>query len=171
MAHNPKLLRLSIFLLICAAGISALLFCGCAAMNSPKAGSVNQNITVAIADAGTVANQAEQMYQAKQIPQTETVRNAINDLGAAYNEARSAYLVLLTAESVAQGTQNQQLIACAPSRSSTTKGPGSCDDYTQKAAAAQTQLNVSQAALNEKVSAMVNKTNVVKAITQKSSDW
>jgi ABC-type Na+ efflux pump permease subunit len=161
------LLRLSVLFLGCAVVLVALLFCGCAAMHSAKAGSVNQNITVAIADAGTVANQAEQMYQTKQIPQTDAVRNSINGLGAAYNESKAAYLVLLTAEAVYQGTQNQQIMACTPTGDgkSITSGPGSCADATQKANSAKAQLDSSQSALNGKVSTMVSKTSAVKTIT------
>lgn len=164
---SKVLLRLSVLFLGCALGLSALLFCGCGAMKPPKPGSVNQNITVAIADAGTVANQAELMYQAKQIPQTDAVRTAINDLGAAYNEARAAYLVLLTAETVYQATQNQQLIACTPTGDgkAPASGPASCSDAAQKAASAKTQLDSAQTALNGKVSAMVTQTSAVKAIT------
>jgi hypothetical protein len=87
---------------------------GCAALH-PTAGTVNQDITQAIAGAGAAANTAEQEYTAGTITQTAANANAINVLGAAYNDARAAYLVYLNAVSL-------EAAACQPATTTAADG-------------------------------------------------
>jgi hypothetical protein len=139
------------------------LLSGCAAKT---AATVNRDITEVIAGAGGAANQAEQEYQSGKIAQTTTARKAINDLGEAYNQARTAYLTVLTAESVYQGALQTQLSACAPASSGNTAPSTVCSTATTNANSAAAQLQADQAALNAKVSNLANQTQSVQAITK-----
>ena len=163
----------TVLVVIVLVGIDFVMF-GCAAMKSPTAASVNQSITTAIADAGTVATQAEQEYQAGQLPQTAAIRTAINDLGTAYNDAKSAYILELQATAAYQGAQMQQITACAPpapAGSAPTPAAGQtpspeCQTLTVAANARKVAADNAQAQLSEKVSAMVTKTSAVKALAK-----
>lgn len=153
---------------------------GCAARSAkaPTTASINQTITTAIADAGAVANQAEQEYQAGQLPQTAVVRTAINDLGTAYNDAKAAYVVELQATAAYEDGQMQQIAACAPAQSGLAPTPvaatapstpstapsAKCQSLTVTANARKVAADNAQTQLNQKVSALTAKTSAVKAI-------
>lgn len=145
--------------------VFALVFAGCAA-RSVTAGQANQTVTMVIADAGTVAIQAEQDYQSGKIPQTSATRTAINDLGAAYNDAKTVYMALLNAEANYTGNQLAQVTACQPA--STQGGlvpdPAKCTAATQLATAAKTRVDTAQANLTTSLTALSTKTAAVKAI-------
>lgn len=161
---------------------------GCAAMNAkaPTTASVNQSITTVIADAGAVANQAEQEYQSGQIPQTPAVRTAINDLGTAYNDARAAYVVELLATQAYQSAEVKQIAACAPPPSpaaTTPAGTGvvptpavasttpatpsaQCQTLTVAANARKVSATNASTQLNQKISALTSKTSAVKSLSK-----
>lgn len=141
------------------------LFGGCSALKTATSAPVNETITEVIADAGTVAIQAEQMYTAGSIPQTVADRTAINDLGTAYNDAKAAYSAVLTAEAAYNAAQTAQVTACAPPSTSTQSNAAACTTATQSAAGTQATLTTAQAALSTQVSALVTKTSAVKTIT------
>ena len=164
--NRHVLLAMPVMALLFTLGVASLAvnLGGCSAITGTKAAPVNQTVTTVIADAGTVAIQAEQMYQAGQIPQTATARTAINDLGAAYNDARAAWLAVLQAESVYRATVNTQLAACAPA-SATGGGADACKTATAQASTAKVASDTANAALSTKISVMVSKTATVKAIT------
>ena len=154
-------------LLALVAGL-AFLFAGCAASNLPKAAQVNQTITQVIADAGTVAILAEQQYQAGTIPQTAAARTAINDLGAAYEDAKQVYSAVLTAERVLTSATTTQLAACSPATANgVAQSAVNCQQATTAATAAKTAADATQANLTASVNALVTKTAAVKAITKK----
>lgn len=138
--------------------ILVLMLAGCA-MQQP--GAVNRDITTGIADAGSVANNAEQLYQAGKIPQNTGNRNMINGLGNAYNTARAAWTAVLNAESVYNAAQTRQITACAPGAVAT-----GCTDATSAAATARTQLTTAQVDMNAKVSAMASQTSAVQSLAK-----
>ena len=145
----------------------AFLLHGCAAATPAV---VNRDITTGIADAGTVAIQAEQMYQAKQIPQTTANRNAINALGAAYSDAKDSYGVFLTAEAVYNGAVSVQLAACSPAAAGTNLQvngqPATCPAATASVGTARTQLTAAQTAYNAKITTLGTQTTAVQALTK-----
>lgn len=139
-----------------------LIFSGCAAQT---AATVNRDITAVIAGAGAAANQAEQEYQNKTISQTPAARNAINTLGAAYEQARAAYVIYLDAEKVYQAAEDLQLRACTPSL--TAANPGSaanCQATAQSATAAQSKLQATQNDLNNMIANLAHQTRAVQAL-------
>jgi hypothetical protein len=151
----------------------AVALCGCIGLSSCAALSpakTNRDITMGIASAGAAANSAENLYQTKQIPQTDANRKAINDLGSAYNEAKAAWLVVLTAESVYRGSQNVQLAVCAPGAAATdlkiNGAAVSCPQATTNAAKAKAQLDADNAALAAKVSALSASTAAVQSLAK-----
>lgn len=152
------------FLTLCLCASVALT--SCAAITPANA---NRDLTIGIASAGAAANAAEQEYQSGQIPQTPANRNAINTLGNAYNDARAAFLVVLTAESVYRGTQNMQIAACAPGviNLQINGAPATCATATANATKAQAQLAADNAALTAKVAAMGTQTTQVNALAKK----
>ena len=141
---------------------------GCSARTVATA---HQDITVGIASAGAAADAAEKEYQSGQIPQTDANRKAINALGNAYNEARSAFLVVLTAESVYRGAEAVQIAACAPGASATALqvngAPATGPAATANVAGAQKQLDSANATLAAKVAAMGTQTAQVQALVKK----
>jgi len=166
-ARRARLLNLGMTLLFMALLFLAALLAGmsgCAAWRAKPAttAAVHQDITVVIADAGAVAQEAEKQYTAGKIPQTDAARNAINALVLAYNDAKTAYSVLLTAESVYQGAQSVQLAACDPKAEAAT---ANCKGATKNAAGAKAQLEKDNAALSTAISAMASKASAVKTIT------
>jgi hypothetical protein len=148
--------------------LASCLVSGCAARTTATA---HQDITVGIASAGAAADAAEKEYQAKQIPQSDANRYAINALGNAYNEARAAFLVVLTAESVYRGSQSVQLAACAPGAAATDlKVNGAavtCAAATANVTKAKAQLESDNAALSAKVAAMGASTSKVQGLVKK----
>jgi hypothetical protein len=144
--------------------VTIFLVNGCAVLKGTAA-PVNETITEVIADADTVAIQAEQMYQAGTIPQTTAARTAINDLGGAYNDAKVAFSLVLTAQAAYNGAQAAQVTACAPPSTSTQANAAECTAATATAAARQATLTAAQSALSTQVSALVTKTTAVKVFT------
>lgn len=135
---------------------------GCIGYNAATA---NRDITSVIAGAGAAANQAEQAYQNKTISQTTGARTTINNLGAAYEQARAAYLAVLEAEQIYRNAENMQLTSCVPSLAAASAGSASnCATITQSASAAQTKLQAAEAALNAKITALAVQTKAVKAL-------
>jgi hypothetical protein len=135
---------------------------GCSAQKPITAATVNQTITTAIADAGTVAILAEQQYQAGTIPQTATNRTLINDLGNAYNQAKTVYQQVLSAEAAANGATQAQIAACAPAAVNST----ACGQATQAAQVAAASVTQQNATLQNTVNALVTQTSSVKAIVK-----
>lgn len=154
-----------LFFLLVAAAVTFVLT-GCAA-GKYNAAQVNQTVTMVIADAGTVAISAEQSYQSGKIPQTAAARTAINDLGAAYNDAKGVYLALLTAEATYNGNQIAQVTACQPAstQGGVVPDPAKCAAATQSATAAKVSLDAAQAKLTTSLNALSTKTAAVKAIS------
>jgi len=146
--------------------ITSLLFVGCAA-RTVTAGAANQTVTMVIADAGTVAISAEQQYQSGKIPQTAAARTAINDLGAAYNDAKRVYTMLLTAEAAYNGNQLAQVTACQPAstQGGVVPDPARCAAATQAATTAKAAADAAQVNLTTSLNALSAKTAAVKAIT------
>jgi hypothetical protein len=165
---RSSLARLAFGCFAIAALAASLLFTGCAA-GKYNAASANQTVTMVIADAGTVAIQAEQAYQAGTIPQTTAARNTINDLGAAYNAARSVYSSVLAAETAYNAAQVMQVTACQPAstQGGVNPDPAKCQAATQAAAAAQVALTTAQTNLTDSLNALAAKTQAVKAISPK----
>lgn len=127
--------------------------------------TVNVDITSVIAAAGAAANQAEQAYQNKTIAQTPAARNAINTLGAAYEQARLAYGAVLEAEQIYRQAEAMQVSSCVPSLASASPGSAAnCQATGQSAAAAQTKLQTAQAGLNAKIANLANQTKAVQAL-------
>jgi hypothetical protein len=169
--QNRRVLGASLFFfLLCGLGTAqiAVSLSGCAALKSAQSAPVNQTITTVIADAGTAAITAEAMYNAGTIPQNSTTRSAINDLGAAYNDARLAYQTVLQAEAVYKAAVVTQLAACSPPPSAAVipaSLSGNCTAATTQANAAKVASDTSSANLSSKISVMVSKTSAVKALT------
>jgi hypothetical protein len=144
---------------------------GCSLLNTAQSAPVNKTITEVIADAGVAATTAEQMYQSGQIPQTAAARTAINDLGNAYNDAKTAYIAVLTAETTYQAAVNSQLLACAPPSTApngtiaSTGSSATCTNATAHATATKVTLDNSNAALQTKVSMLTAKISAVKVFT------
>jgi len=138
---------------------------GCAVTNPPSAATVHKTVTTVIADAGTVAIQAEQQYQAGTIPQTAEARNAINDLGNAYNQARQVWQQVLSAESAFRDATTAQLQACAPATTSPS-ATAACQSATATANADKVSLDAANASLSTSLNTLTTKTNSVKAITK-----
>jgi hypothetical protein len=147
--------------------VAALSFTGCAPKNLPKAGQANYTITTVIADAGTLAIQAEQQYQAGTIPQNEYTRKVINDLGIAYNDAKAVYSAYLSVYAEYATAQQKQIQACAPAGAGTTQTTDNCAAATTSAGVAKTKLDTTQTSLDTSISGLTTKTNAVKAITKK----
>jgi len=164
---NKRLLILGTSFIVLSAMIASFLLGGCAASKVATPASVNQTITTVIADAGTVAISAEQQYQAGSIPQNETTRTAINDLGNAYEQAKKVYLQLLATETAFQQAQQAQLTACMPNASpaGATSSVASCQAATSAATQAKVALDTSNSSLSTSVNTLVSKTNAVKALT------
>lgn len=135
---------------------------GCGPKKPITAATVNQTITTAIADAGTVAILAEQQYQSGVIPQTATNRTLINDLGNAYNRAKDIYQDVLSAEAAANSATQAQLTACTPATANATQ----CISATEAASAAQSAVTQKNATLQTTVNALVTQTGSVKAIAK-----
>jgi hypothetical protein len=153
----------------------AILFSGCAGQKPVTVGTVNKDITLGIAEAGTVARTAETEYQQKIIPQTAANRTLINNLGAAYNTAKRAWLVVLNAESQARAATNAQLTACTPPAATflaagapiaTVQTTATCSDATAAAQQANTAIATAQGQLNSAIATMSSQTTAVKAITK-----
>jgi hypothetical protein len=166
MSTSPKQIRnatigFTLFFLLSVMGLAWSLG-GCGAKNPPTAGSVHKTITTVIADAGTVAISAEQQYKAGSIPQTETTRTAINDLGNAYEFAKRVYLRVLAAETTFQHAQQAQLAACAPA--ATTTDP--CKAATAAVQQDQLALDSADATLSTSINTLVSKTSAVKTLTK-----
>jgi hypothetical protein len=168
MPTQKQLLRFAITCFALSSIVFLLIFMhGCAAMKSPTAATVNQSITIAIADAGAAAIQAEAEYNAGTIPQTATSRKIINTLGNDYNDAKAAWIVYLQAVATVQAAQSQQITACAPPPAGTTPpASNGCAAATTAASAAQANVTAAQVALDNKVSALTVDTNAVKAISK-----
>jgi hypothetical protein len=152
--------------------VVALLTAGCAGQNAAQAPvPVNETVTEAIAAAGALANTAEEEYQAGQIAQTAAYRAAINTLGAAYTDARAAYLVLLNAEAAALVAQNTQQQLCAPAEAGQTVTidgqPTTCATATTGAAAAQAKIATAQTTMTAKLTAMQTASAAVQGIPHK----
>jgi hypothetical protein len=141
----------------------ALALGGCAVLQKAQSAPVNKTITEVIADAGAVANSAEQMYNAGTIPQTAGARTAINDLGNAYNLAKDAWVMVLKAESAYNAAVAAQLSACAPTSSGAANTTG-CTAATTNAKTAKTNSDAKTVALQTQVSVLVAKTSNVKAL-------
>lgn len=142
-----------------------LFFCGiagCAAQKPITQASVNQTITTAIADAGTVAILAEQQYQAGTIPQTATNRTLINDLGSAYNQAKDVYQDVLRAEALANSATQIQINACTPAVANS----AACSQATKSAQVAQADVSQKNATLQNTVNSLVTQTSSVKVIVK-----
>lgn len=144
--------------------IGALVFvlalAGCGAQNAV---TVNRDITTGIADAGSVAGNAEQLYQAGSIKQTAGNRQLINGLGNAYNVARESWIVVLNAEAAYNTAQTTQITACVPGAAAAT-----CSSATAAATTARTQLTAAQVDMNAKVTAMAQQTAAVQALAPAS---
>lgn len=143
---------------------------GCSLVKTAQSAPAQETLTEVIADAGTAALTAEQMYQAGTIPQSAAARTAINDLGNAYNDAKAAYVAVLTAETVYQAAVNSQLQACAPPSTGTgptaaTGSAATCTNATAHATAQKVIMDSSTAALTTKVGALTAKINAVKVYT------
>lgn len=142
--------------------IGALVFvlalAGCGAQNAV---TVNRDITTGIADAGSVAGNAEQLYQAGSIKQTAGNRQLINGLGNAYNVARESWIVVLNAEAAYNAAQTTQITACVPGAAAAT-----CSSATAAATTARTQLTAAQVDMNAKVTAMAQQTAAVQAMSK-----
>jgi hypothetical protein len=130
---------------------------GC--MGSARAPILNRDITTGIADAGSVANNAEKLYEAGSIKQTAGNRQLINGLGNAYNLAKASWLAVLNAEAAYNGAQTNQITACAPAAP-----PTGCTTATAAATAARVQLSTAQIDMNTKVAAMASQTAAVQAL-------
>jgi len=143
-------------------------FTGCAAANTASA-PANQTITQIIAGAGAAASSAQAQYQGGQIPQTLAARTAINTLGAAYNDARAAFLVVLNAEAAYTQAQNAQIAICAPGTSPAAVNglPITCASATASVATAQAALASANATLTTKANALSAATSAVKALPTK----
>ena len=131
-----------------------------------KSSTVNLDITSVIAGAGAAANQAEQAYQAKTIAQTPTARNTINNLGAAYEQARTAYIAMLTAEESYQAAEKTQLNVCSPPPANIAYA-NSCPPATQATNSALTKFESAQRALNSTIANLANQTKAVQALSKK----
>lgn len=142
---------------------AALLWAGCAAKTTA---TVNRDVTTVIAGAGAAANQAATEYNNKTIAQTPTARNAINTLGAAYEEARAAFVTVLSAQAAYQAAEQVQLQACTPANvaGSTGAGGGNCAATTQTATAAQAKLTAAESDLNNALANLSNQTKAVQAL-------
>jgi len=135
---------------------------GCAAQTTA---TVNRDITTVIAGAGAAANQAEQAYQNKTIAQTPGARNVINNLGAAYEQARTAYLAVLDAEKIYRAAEDAQLLSCRPSLTAASTGSASnCQATTQSVTAAQIKLQAAESDLNAKVASLAAQTKAVQSL-------
>jgi dihydroxyacetone kinase len=146
---------------LCFIGLFALAFL--AVSCAPKtAATVNRDITTAIAGAGAAASQAEQEYQNKTIAQTPAARNTINNLGAAYEQARIAYLAVLDAEKIYQAAESAQLLSCSPSQTATSAT--NCQASTGSVAAAQARLSAAENDLNAKISNLSAQTKAVQSL-------
>lgn len=153
-------------LLLC----TVLLFgAGCAGKKPVTVAQVNKSVTTVIADAGTVAIQSEQAYQAGKIPQTAAARTAINDLGAAYEEAKRVFSMVLLAEGAYNASESTQLQACQPasSQGGVVPDPAKCQAATQAAHTAKSSLDTAQANLSASLQALTTKTAAVTSLTPK----
>jgi|HubBroStandDraft_6_1064221.scaffolds.fasta_scaffold41034_4 hypothetical protein len=164
--RNSEMRGMAVALLFIVTFAVVFLFAGCAA-GKYNAAQVNQTVTTVIADAGTVAISAEQSYQSGKIPQTAAARTAINDLGAAYNDAKTVYLAVLTAEATYNGSQLAQVTQCQPasSQGGVVPDPAKCAAATQAATAAKSSLDAAQANLTTSLNALTAKTAAVKALS------
>lgn len=157
-AMGSMLLALVLF-----AGIQ---FTGCAAATPANA---HQTVTEIVAGAGAAANTAEAQYASGAIAQTPANRTAINALGAAYNDARAAFLVVLRAEGTYTQALNAQIGVCAPGAPPTSINgqPLTCAAASASVTAAQTALATANSALTAKTSALSTATVAVNAIPKK----
>lgn len=145
--------------------LTGAIICTIAGCAPNTAATVNRDITTAIAGAGAAANEAEQYYNNKQIAQTDTNRKAINDLGAAYTDARNAFITVLNAESVYRGAQQLQLIACSPATVKPANPPAvDCAQTTQNVTNAQNQVQAAEQQLNTKIATLSTQTKSVQAL-------
>src|SRR5882724_4026867 len=146
--------------------LASLLFAGCAAQKPVTAGQLNQTVTTVIADAGTVAISAEQAYQAGKIPQTDAARTAINDLGAAYEQSKRLFSLVLITEAAYNAKESAQMQACQPasSQGGLVSDPANCQAATQIVRTAKTSLHTAQANLSASLQALTTKTAAVKAL-------
>lgn len=159
-------MRLAFIVLLCTLlPICTLLF-GCAA-GQYTAAKANQTVTTVIADAGTVAIQAEQDYQSGRIPQTSSARTAINDLGDAYNQAKGVYSALLFAEAGYNSSTLAQVTLCQPAstQGGVVPDPAKCQGATQTASAAKAAVDAAQLKLSASLDALTAKTTAVKALS------
>jgi hypothetical protein len=163
MITRKSLLRGSVLCIVLALAMVALF--GCAALRKPTAGHINKTVTTVIADAGAAAQQAEALYQAGTIAQTKPHRTAINELVTAYNDAKTAYTLLLTAEQAYQGAANTQLASCSPAAGKPASGP-TCAAATATAATAKKELDVTQGAFASQVSTLQAKTAAVTSLAK-----
>jgi hypothetical protein len=135
---------------------------GCVAKT---AATVNRDITSVIAGAGAAANQAEQEYQNKVIAQTPAARTAINTLGAAYSQARDAFIAVLNAENAYRGAEQLQLIGCSPATVAPANPPAvNCGQTTQNVTNALAKVQATQADLSAKIANLANQTKAVQAL-------
>lgn len=172
MSNTPqKALHAAVTLTFCAflaavMAVSAFMFNGCAASNLTGPAKTHQQITLLIADDCTLANQAKLQYTAGKIPQTETARTAINDAGAACEQAKFAFMLVLTAEQQYRVAQAVQVTNCTPQTGLPVETPA-CEASAKNTDAAKLKVDNANADLDTKLSTMTAKAAVVKPLIQK----
>jgi len=132
---------------------------GCAASNLSKPAQVNKTVTTIIADDCTIAVQAKALYEAEKIPQTDAARTAINAAGAACEEAKTAFIAALSAESTYRNAELTQVASCTPQQGMPDNVdliPG-CKTAAAAAATAKQKMDNASADLSSKISTLTTK--------------
>lgn len=172
--HVPKKqLRSAVILFtsLFVAGAMLLAFSlgGCAASNLPKAAQANRSVATIIADDCTIAVQAKALYETGKIPNTDAARYTINAAGAACEQSKTAFLLLLKAEQAYRDAEAAQVNACTPT-------PGTPENVdllpgckTSAAAAADAKVKVDSASsdLSTAVSTMTSKASAAQSLVPK----
>ncbi len=158
-------------ILIVVAALCAL-FAGCAASNLTGIAKVNQQITLTLSDACTIANQAKAAYEAQSIPQTATARTIINDAGVACEQGKLAFNLTLQAEIAYSNAEIAQVSACSPQVGASASGTPpaqqpACLQANQTVTSTKGSLDAATANLDAKLNDMAVKSNAARAITPK----
>ena len=158
--------RLLLGAYICLVVLIALvlaLFAGCAAQNLTGTAKVHQTVTLSLGDACAIAVQAKAAYEAGTIPQTPTDRQVINDAGAACEDAKAAFVVVLQSETAYTNASTAEVTACGDPTSAQ-QSSAACVSAKSAANSAKVNRDTAQATVSSKIEVLATKATLAQGL-------
>lgn len=143
---------------------SFILLCvsGCASRNLTGAAKAHQQVTLIIADDCMAAVQAKQLYTDGKLPQTDTVRYAINAAGAACETSKTAFSAVLDAEAAYRTAQANQVNACTPAAGAVAPPNNeACQSASKITNDAKVKVDAASASLDSAMATLASKTTAL----------